>query len=687
MKHLLTSTMLAAAGALSASAVVDPGLRLAVAIEPRFGGAPLVFDALTNTTAAGQLVSVTRLDFLLSNVALHRADCGWLGLTNWFAFMSAREGRTNFELNNLPVGVYDRLRFQVGVPPLLNHADPAQFDPMHPLNPNVNGLHWNWQGGYVFFALEGQWMNASSPLPLPSSCAEENDVISLFPTASAAGGGYSYHIASDPLLMAVDLPIKCALGGNQELHLALNVEQVFSAIQGVTIADETSSTHSREGDSLAGQLRENIQRAFTVESLSPMTGASAIVATEEQSELTQNATGSLLVASNATPFGLTFSALFPRPALPLDNPLTEEGVHLGRLLFVDPRLSRNNAQSCATCHQPGAGFVDPDRAFSLGAEKQSGSRNVMPLFNLAWKSSFFWDGRTPTLRQQVLLPIQNPVEMHESLDHVVAKLRLARVNRRHQVEAARIGPNLNSVSADSIPAAPDDYSSLFARAFGSPEITADRIARALEQFLLTLVTRESKFDRFLARRADLTAEEQRGFELFRTEYDPRRRQFGADCFHCHGGPLFQSQTFANNGLDVEPRDLGRFLVTRRPGDRGKFAVPSLRNVALTAPYMHDGRFRTLEQVVEHYAVGVRRSSTLDPNLAKHPPGGVPLTVADQRALVAFLKTLTDSCSDVRDDRAMLPVAPNRRCPQPVGCDSLDSQSNRRVGVVLGEIAL
>jgi cytochrome c peroxidase len=139
----------------------------------------------------------------------------------------------------------------------------------------------------------------------------------------------------------------------------------------------------------------------------------------------------------------------------------------------------------------------------------------------------------------------------------------------------------------------------------------------------------------------LTATEQRGFELFHTEYDPRRGQFGADCFHCHGGALFQSQNFANNGLDEVAADSGRFQATARDGDNGKFSVPSLRNVAVTAPYMHDGRFKALEDVVEHYRSGVKHSATLDPNIAKHPAGGVPFSDDDKAALVAFLKTLTD----------------------------------------------
>ena len=236
----------------------------------------------------------------------------------------------------------------------------------------------------------------------------------------------------------------------------------------------------------------------------------------------------------------------------------------------------------------------------------------MPLFNLAWKTSFFWEGRAPSLRAQALMPIQDHTEMDESLTNVVAKLS-ARTN----------------------------YPALFTAAFGSPEITTEKIGLSIESFLLTLTSFDSKFDRALRGETELTADEKRGFELFMTEYDPRREQFGADCFHCHGGALFQSQTFANNGLDSDFADAGRPKVTGKDSDKGKFSTPSLRNIALTAPYMHDGRFATLEEVVEHYSTGVKRSATLDPNLAKHPEGGIRLNKADKVALVAFLLTLTD----------------------------------------------
>ena len=237
----------------------------------------------------------------------------------------------------------------------------------------------------------------------------------------------------------------------------------------------------------------------------------------------------------------------------------------------------------------------------------------MSLFNLAWKREYFWDGRAPSLRAQVLVPIQNPLEMHQTLTNLVVKLA----------------------------GAGHAYPDAFSRAFGLPDISAEKIALALEDYLLTLTSFDAKFDRVLRGVETFTPGEQRGFELFSTEYDPRRGQYGADCFHCHGGPLFQSQAFANNGLDDQFADPGRARVTGHPADAGKFAVPSLRNVALTGPYMHDGRFKTLEEVVAHYCTGIKRNATLDPNLAKHPDGGVPLSAADQHALVAFLDTLTD----------------------------------------------
>ena len=235
----------------------------------------------------------------------------------------------------------------------------------------------------------------------------------------------------------------------------------------------------------------------------------------------------------------------------------------------------------------------------------------MALYNLAWKTSFFWDGRAPSLRAQAMVPIQDHTEMDETPERVIAKLT-----------------------------ASEEYPALFLAAFGSLEITAEKIGLAIENFLLTLVSSDSKFDRAMRGQANLTADEQHGFELFMTEYEPRTGQRGADCFHCHGGALFTDHQFHNNGLKPNESDPGRFRITQNEADRNKFATPSLRNVALRGPYMHDGRFATLEEVVRHYNTGVQRAPTLDPNLAKHPTEGINLSEADVKDLVAFLKTLS-----------------------------------------------
>ena len=321
--------------------------------------------------------------------------------------------------------------------------------------------------------------------------------------------------------MTVELPLDLDLSAPCSLQLALDVATIFSANSQVLLAEGQSTTHSRADDPLATRLHGNVERAFQVASLRQIP-----TSTEDLVEGSRSVRlAAPLMAARATPFPFTYSALFPRPALPLDNPLTQEGVGLGRALFHEKMLSINNQQACASCHDLAHAGADPQRPFSFGAEGELTPRNAMPLFNLAWKNTFFWDGRAATLRDQVLQPIQNPTEMHETLPHVVAKLE------------------------ESLPSR---YPDRFARAFGSPEISADRIARALEQFLLAEVSHRSEFDRVMQGEAEFTAEEERGFELFQTEYDPRREQYGADCFHCHGGPLFQSVAFANNGLDRAP---------------------------------------------------------------------------------------------------------------------------------------
>lgn len=579
----------------TAMALSAPAADLQINFVPQFNGQPLAFDALKNQTVSGQKISVTRLDFLASGIALHRDDGVWIGKTNWFADIGARDGKTDFTLEHIPGGNYDAIRFQIGLPPQINHADIKQWPAKHPLNPEVNHLYWSWSHEYVFLALEGTWQHGG----------EQN--------------GYSYHLATDRELMAVELPAALDLHSGREMQVAVDIGKIFSGPNKIVLSDATDTTHSRTNDLLAVELRENVENAFSVKNIKEFSPVVEVM----------SGTNHTVIAPKATPYRLTFSQFAPQPDLPRDNPLTGEGVALGSKLFFDRRLSSNDHLSCAACHRPNDAFSDP-RRFSRGVTGEIGTRHAMPLENLAWKSSFFWDGRAATLRGQVLQPIQNPIEMNDTFSDIVSK-----------------------VSADS------DYARLFANAFGSPEITPDKIARALEQFLLVQVSFDAKYDRVMNGAATFSDEERRGFELFNTEYDPYHGQHGADCFHCHGGVLFRSQDFANNGLDSVFSDLGRYKITGRAGDGGKFSVPSLRNVAVTPPYMHDGRFRTLEEVVAHYCTGMKRSATLDPNLAKHPDGGVPLSANDQRALVAFLKTLTDE----RYLRPAPPVAASRPLPE------------------------
>lgn len=241
----------------------------------------------------------------------------------------------------------------------------------------------------------------------------------------------------------------------------------------------------------------------------------------------------------------------------------------------------------------------------------------MPVVNMAWNSNgFFWDGRAPLLRDQSLGPIQDELEMDETLENVVAKL-----------------------------SARQDYREQFIRTFGTSEITPTRMSLAMEQFMNSIVSFDSKYDRYQMGLETLSESEERGRELYFTEYNPFFPEAsGADCAHCHGGSNFENDLYMNNGLDVDGAitDLGRFNVTDNAEDIGKFKVPTLRNVGLTAPYMHDGRFETLEEVVAHYNEGIQISASVDPALANTQDTGLLLDAQDVADLVAFLHTLSDA---------------------------------------------
>jgi len=314
------------------------------------------------------------------------------------------------------------------------------------------------------------------------------------------------------------------------------------------------------------------------------------------------------------PYSLEIPPLFQErllnPLIPTNNPLTEEGVALGKKLFFDTKLSGNNTQSCASCHNPRNAFTDETR-FSDGVDGNFGTRNSMPIFNLAWNFSdrFAWDGKELGLERQALEPVKNPIEMHGNWDEVASKLQ-----------------------QDT------QYPTLFLEAFGTSTIDSTLITKAIAQFERILISGNSKFDQHLAGNATLTLQELNGFNVFMDETK-------GDCFHCHGSdnnPLWTDNDFHNNGLDATFTDLGLGAVTGDPNDNGKFRSPSLRNLAFTAPYMHDGRFATLEEVIDFYSEGLQISSTIDPLMKKVNQGGVQLTNQDKADLKAFLLSLTDN---------------------------------------------
>ncbi|MDZ4824725.1 MAG: cytochrome c peroxidase [Flavobacteriales bacterium] len=316
---------------------------------------------------------------------------------------------------------------------------------------------------------------------------------------------------------------------------------------------------------------------------------------------------------NPTYIDLEIPPFFPPMDIPVDNPLTEEGVLLGRYLFWEKKLSGNNLMSCATCHLPEFGFSDPNQ-FSTGINGEIGNRQAMALVNLGWAYNFFWDGRAGSIEDQVQQPVENPIEMAEDWDNAILEL-----------------------AADTL------YPPLFEAAFGSSAITQDRSAKALAQFLRMLISSNSKFDKQRIGQYDFTADEEAGFDLFLAE-GGQQGVGGADCFHCHGhsGMQMGDYLFHNNGLDQHfVADPGLAIITGNPLDSGKFKTPSLRNIELTAPYMHDGRFATLDQVLDHYNTGGEISTTIDPFM-EAAGGGLFLDDTKKQQVMAFLKCLTDT---------------------------------------------
>lgn len=321
--------------------------------------------------------------------------------------------------------------------------------------------------------------------------------------------------------------------------------------------------------------------------------------------------GAVVNTNNTTPYDLDIPVNMPPMAIPEDNPMTVEGVALGRKLFYDPILSNDSTQSCGSCHAQAYGFTDSLNRWSVGIDGLEGDKNAMAIINLGYASEFFWDGRSIGMEAQAREPVINPIEMHDTWDNVEDKLN-----------------------------AHDTYPALFEEIFGSDPISEDMVVKVIAQFERTLISGNSEYDKFLRQEPNSFGNlELEGLAIFNDER--------GDCFHCHpvSGGLFTDHDYRNNGLDsvFDPENYGRFDVTGDTLEKGAFKTPTLRNIALTAPYMHDGRFQTLEEVLDHYSEGVVASASIHPTMYHQGRGlNLNMTQAEKDALIAFLNALTDT---------------------------------------------
>jgi len=291
---------------------------------------------------------------------------------------------------------------------------------------------------------------------------------------------------------------------------------------------------------------------------------------------------------------------FPKPVYNFEQPpLDSNKIELGRILFYDPILSKDNTISCASCHSPFNAFAHTDHDLSHGIFDSIGNRNAPALFNLAWQKTFMWDGAINHLDMQALAPISHPSEMGSNINEVIKKLNESKA-----------------------------YKELFLNAFQDSTISTSKILKALSQFQLTLVSSNTKYDKVKMGKEAFTEQEKNGYQLYKN-----------NCASCHSEPFFSNYNFENNGLPIDPtlNDMGRYVITENENDKRKFKVPSLRNLSFTYPYMHDGRFMTLQEVINHYTSGIEYSETLSLQFNK----SIELSSNEKVDLISFLLTLND----------------------------------------------
>ncbi|GAA5093324.1 cytochrome c peroxidase [Chryseobacterium ginsengisoli] len=303
-------------------------------------------------------------------------------------------------------------------------------------------------------------------------------------------------------------------------------------------------------------------------------------------------------------YNLSFPSYFPEMTFDTSgNPVTKNGVELGRKLFYEGRLSRNNTISCGFCHIQENAFTHHGHTVSHGVDNRIGIRNAPPIQNMAFLKRYMWDGVIHNLNEQPIIPITNENEMDSSMPEVISKL-----------------------SSDS------KYKKLFKLAYGDENITGERILKALSQFMATMISADSKYDRMKQGKEYFSSEEVKGMNLFQQK-----------CSSCHSGELFTDESFRNTGMyyNTQFKDAGRYRVTLDQNDWMKFRVPSLRNIEYTAPYMHDGRFYTLDAVLNFYSDNVEDNSNLDPQLRQNGHIGIVMNAQEKQFIIAFLKTLSD----------------------------------------------
>ncbi len=575
-------------------------------------GAELMPRSLDYVNEAGNSYSVTRFDYLITDISLNRTDGITVPLGDVIYGDAITQGEIAHTFSDVPAGSYESIRFTWGVPAEMNEAGFLSGDY------DLMGWPSELGGGYYAMRLEGFWTDLAASAPGFQSyslhtgflrrCLDEGVGLQDCPPSRLVEFDGSFEIELDTGEFRVGKEDRWFIEASVDVNRWMSAP-VYDLAQ--EWADQSECPISPDVCTLGSPTSSSVEAQQDL-----YENRSDVFALIDVSEASMGSPIAMEVDLDIAPYGLANWPLMP---VPDDNPTTREGIALGRHLFYDPILSRDGSMSCGTCHRQEFAFADP-RRFSLGVNGEAGVFNAPALANLGWASgapfnkiysaksfALFWDGHAGSLEHQSTFPVEDPLEMDRSWDAVVREMQ-----------------------------SHSSYPDMFEAAFGSRHVTIEGVTRALAQFQRTFRSYNSKWDRVQRGEESLSPSEQRGYDAFVAET--------GDCFHCHGGNfalmINPSNSFANNGLDAIPeaglRDSTSFFL-----HEGLFKTPTLRNVEVTAPYMHDGRFNTLEEVLEFYSTGVHiDSKNLNSALRARVIAG-PIDPAMQSDIIAFLKTRTD----------------------------------------------